>query len=166
MSSFEDRRAIYISLNKNHKDTISLLLKAYMNEELPTDKLQKIYDEYSTNKTKNKDTDFHLLSLMRLLYLSRTNHIQHEDIYTKYKELLKHEKFWLSKNEQYHCYWSENHMICYLSSWYLWNQFNNITDDHCELLLKTYLTIKTKYYFYEFFSQVYNMYTLSALLNL
>ena len=38
MSSFEDRRANYIAINKNHKDTNSLLLKAYMNEELPTDK--------------------------------------------------------------------------------------------------------------------------------
>lgn len=166
MTSFEERRSTYITLNKNHKDTNSLLLKAYINEELPTDKLQKIYDEYSTNKSKNKDADFHLLSLMRLLYLSRTNHTQHVNIYMKYKELLKNEKFWLSKNEQYQCYWSENHMICYLSSWYLWNQYNNITDDHCELLLKTYLTVKTKYYFYEFFSQVYNMYTLSAIVNL
>ena len=154
MTTFEDRRATYISLNKNNKDTNSLLLKAYINEELPTDKLKKIYDEYSTNKTNNKDTDFHLLSLMRLLYLSQTNETQHMDIYTKYKELLKNETFWLSKNEQYQCYWSENHMICYLSSWHLWNQYNNTTDDHCELLLKTYLTIKTKYYLYEFFSQV------------
>jgi hypothetical protein len=166
MTTFEDRRATYISLNKNNKDTNSLLLKAYINEELPNDKLEKIYNEYSANKTNNKDTDFNLLSLMRLLYLSQTNHIQHEDIYTKCKELFKNEKFWLSKNEQYQCYWSENHMICYLSSWYLWNQFNNISDDHCELLLKTYLTMKMKYYFYEFFSQVYNMYTLSALLNI
>uniref|UniRef100_A0A6C0HB54 Uncharacterized protein n=1 Tax=viral metagenome TaxID=1070528 RepID=A0A6C0HB54_9ZZZZ len=166
MSSFEDRRASYISLNKNHKDTISLMLKAYMNEELPNDKLQQLYDEYSINKNNHKDTDFNLISLIRLLYLSRTNHMQHEDIYLKYKDLLKNEKFWLSKNEQYQCYWSENHMICYLSSWHLWNQFNNITDDRCDLLLKTYLTIKTKYYFYEFFSQVYNMYTLSALLNI
>ena len=166
MSSFEERRSSYIILNKNNKDTNSLLLKAYISEELPFDKLQKIYDEYSTNKTNNKDTDFNLLSLIRLLYLSRTNHMQHMDIYMKYKDLFKNEKFWLSKNEQYQCYWSENHMICYLSSWYLWNQFNNISNDHCELLLKTYLMMKTKYYFYEFFSQVYNMYTLSALLNI
>ena len=154
MSTFENRRQNYISLNKDNKNEYSIPLKIYNKESISQKSLDKIYDLYSKEKTDNKDTDFLLLLIIRILYLSSNNTSQQLDIYNKLKIMFANEKFWLNKNEQYQCYWSENHMICYLSSWYLWNQYNNIKDARCELLVKTWLIAKTKYLFYECFSQV------------
>ena len=166
MTTFENRRQNYISLNKNNKSEYSIPLKIYNNENVPQKELDKLYNLYVEQKTLKKDTDFCLLLIIRILYMSSNNKTQQLDIYNKIKVLLVDETFWLNKNEENRCYWSENHMICYLSSWYLWNQYNNINDARCELLIKTWLIAKMKYFFYECFSQVYNMYTLSALLNI
>ncbi len=166
MTTFEKRRQNYISLNKdNTKNDYSIVLKIYNNENVSQSALDKLYNSYIKEKSDNKDTDFVLLLIIRVLYLS-INKPQQIDIYNKIKVLFADEKFWLNKNEENRCYWSENHMICYLSSWYLWNQYNNTKDDRCDLLIKTWLITKTKYFFYECFSQVYNMYTLNALLNI
>lgn len=166
MTTFEKRRQNYISLNKdNTKNDYSIVLKIYNNENVSQSALDKLYNSYIKEKSDNKDTDFVLLLIIKVLYLS-INKPQQMDIYNKIKVLFADEKFWLNKNEENRCYWSENHMICYLSSWYLWNQYNNTKDDRCDLLIKTWLITKTKYFFYECFSQVYNMYTLNALLNI
>ena len=166
MTTFENRRQNYISLNKDNKNEYSIPLKIYNNENVTQNALDKLYNLYINEKSENKDTDFSLLLIIRVLYLSANNKTQQADIYNKIKVLFADEKFWLNKNEENKCYWSENHMLCYLSSWYLWNQYNNSKDARCELLVKTWLSAKAKYFFYECFSQVYNMYTLSALLNI
>jgi len=85
---------------------------------------------------------------------------------TNFFNLVNSDKLWLTKNESERYYWSENHMICYLSSWYLWSQINNNIPEKCIKLLNTFLDNKIKYYYYECFSEVYGMYTLAALLNL
>ena len=167
MSSFEERRAIYLSSNSDEMNTYALLLQAYSKEKLNTVLIDKCINDYNVNKTAKKDNDFNLIMMMRLLYLSSLNNIPETNtLYSLMNTALKDQKFWLTKNEQDECFWSENHMICYLSAWFLWNQYSNQTDKQCNELIITYLTVKNKYLFYECFSQVYNMYTLNALLNL
>ncbi len=168
VSSYIERKNAYISKNLNSTNYHSILLQASQNLPIQEDLLQSALDHYQTEITKVKDnSDFDLILLLRLLYLLKRNqHIQYQSIFTTISTLLGDERFWLTKGEKAKCYWSENHMICYLSSWYLWNQLNNKSDIRCNLLLETYLDTKSKYYFYECFSQVYNSYTFSALLNI
>ncbi len=168
MSSISERKNIYIEKNIDSKNNYALLLQAYKNVELNENLLNNLYQHYKDEIVKIKDnSDFDLIFFIRFLYLlKKKNHSSYNSIFQSISELLKDERFWLTKDEKSKCYWSENHMICYLSSWYLWNQLNNIQNDRCNLLLKTYLETKARYFFYEAYSQVYNMYTLSALLNL
>lgn len=167
MNSVEERKRTYININKNNQDRYSIILKAFDNEDLNTDLLNNCISIYKLNKEKKKDNDFEMLILIRILYFINKNNLENNEIiHNTLIELFKEQEFWLKKNEIHSCFWSENHMICYLSSWYLWNQYNNTTNDICNKLLNTFLDVKIKYMYYEFFSQVYNMYTLSALLNI
>ena len=168
MSTYNDRKNFYIQKNLNHSNYYSLLLQISQSLPLNNNLLNKAIKDYQDEIIKTKDnSDFDLIFFIRLLYLLKNNnHISYQSTFLTISNLLKDEHFWLTKNEKAKCYWSENHMICYLSSWYLWNQLNNICDSQCDLLLTTYLETKAKYAFYEAYSQVYNMYTLSALLNI
>jgi len=163
---FETRRQRYIQQNKNAGNTYSLLLKAYVGEPLDENLLITAYNTYSEHKKEKKDnSDFDMVQLLRILFLTKTQE-QHLSIWMKLDELFKDEHFWLFKDAKSQCFWSENHMIAYLSSWQLWNEYNNKTDEHCEQLLTAYLLNKSIYFCYEFYSQVYNTYTISALLNI
>ncbi len=168
MSTYNDRKELYIQKNVNNKDYYALLLQAFKNDTLNNDLFTNALKHYNDEILKTKDnSDFDLIFFIRLLYLlNNNNHTSYETVFLTISDLFKEERFWLTKNEKAKCYWSENHMICYLSSWYLWNQLNNKSDTQCTLLLTTYLETKAKYGFYEAYSQVYNMYTLSALLNI
>jgi len=167
MSTFEARRRIYINNNKESFNVNSLALQAYDNEIMNPVLLNNCINDYIKNKEAKKDNDFEMLLLIRILYLTKQNTVEQTQILSNTLfELFKEQQFWLSKNETSECFWSENHMICYLSSWHLWNQYNNIVHDHCDQLIHNFLDAKIKYYYYEFLSQVYNMYTLNALLNI
>lgn len=168
MSTYNERKELYIQNNINSTNYHALLLQASKNSNLSNNLITNAVKHYQDEIVKTKDnSDFDLIFFIRLLYLLKNNnHPSFQSLFLTISDLFKHERFWLTKNESAKCYWSENHMICYLSSWYLWNQLNNICDTQCNLLLTTYLETKSKYAFYEAFSQVYNMYTLSALLNI
>ena len=167
MSTFEERRQIYINNNKDCFNVNSLALKAYINEPINPELLNISISTYTKNKEVKKDNDFGMILLIRILYLTKKNNVkENQSLFNTLLELFKDQQFWLSKNETTECFWSENHMICYLSSWHLWNQYNNIVVEHCDQLIHHFLDVKIKYYYYEFLSQVYNMYTLNALLNI
>ena len=169
MSTYIARKELYIQKNLLSNDRYALLLCASKKvDELNVDLLQSAYTHYEKEILKSKDnSDFDLIFFIRLLYLLQdAKSSEYDMVYEKIANLWKDEKFWLTKDEKAKCYWSENHMICYLSSWYLWNQLHKINNDRCNLLLKTYLQTKVQYSFYECYSQVYNTYTLSALLNI
>jgi len=64
-------------------------------------------------------------------------------------------------------YWSENHMIMWMSSdWLIHERTGRPIDATLEQRLKHYLHLKVNYGFYEFFSSTYFPYTLCGLLNL
>jgi len=167
MSTFEERRQIYININKECFNINALALKSYNNETMNTDLLNSCINNYINTKQTKKDNDFNMLLIIRILYLTKhNNYEQNEILFNTLTTLFKEQQFWLSKNEQTECFWSENHMIAYLSSWYLWNQYNSFDNSYCEELLNNFLDVKIKYYYYEFLSQVYNMYTLNSILNI
>jgi hypothetical protein len=132
---------------------------------------RELFDKFigSLNREKSNGSinDFYVILLIRILYLlKRDNQQMFTYVYNQSTNFFNEIKFWLTPSEKINCYWSENHIICYLSSWYLWDQLNTNTNDECLKMLKTYIASKEKYHLFEFLSPVYNPYTLSALLNL
>ena len=82
MTTFENRRQNYISLNKNNKSEYSIPLKIYNNENVSQKELDKLYNLYVEQKTSKKDTDFCLLLIIRILYIRYT--LSHDYAYSTY----------------------------------------------------------------------------------
>ncbi len=170
MQTFYDRKNKYMEKNLQNDDPYALLLQASKGAQQPLNAalLNRAYQTYITESAKSKsNVDFQMIFFIRLLYLLKSCvHPQYDEVFRAVSDLFKDAQFWLTRGETSQCYWSENHMICYLSSWYLWDQLNGRQNAQCVKLLTAFLETKSKYFFYESFSQVYNAYTLSALLNL
>jgi len=104
--------------------------------------------------------DFRLAQLVRILALTREYDAQILPVVTKLK-------YWLTPGEDKYVYWSENHMILWMSSGYLLHKLASAPiDENLELRLNHYLDLKIKYGFYEFMSSTYLPFTLAGLLNL
>ena len=161
----------YIDDNKNKNDIHALLLLAKNGEQLPINLVDELFRKFFVSSEAIKSNeDFTLILMTRLLYLIPQNNPAYNDIKERITKAWENTDFWLKPKETQQCFWSENHMICYLSTAYLWSQIGGkiqpIDKTEVEKLLLKYLSVKMKYGFYESFSQVYNMYTFSAILNI
>ena len=54
MTSFEQRRASYVSSNSDELNTLALLLQAYSKEKLNTALIDKCINDYNANKIAKK----------------------------------------------------------------------------------------------------------------
>lgn len=157
-NSAEQRKAYFremiVEKNSNGVNTMPIL--AYEGVPIRTKDIEDAIDQ-----TLNMETgDFRLAVLVRLLYLT-------EDYDSQILPRIAGVDYWLTKGEDQYCYWSENHMILWMSSAYLLKQREGWNmDANLEKRLRHYLDLKLKYGFYEFFSTTYLRYTLGALLNL
>ena len=127
-------------------------------------------------------SDFNLVILIRFLYL---NNPLIEESQNQLIETLQNFPFWISKDERNKeedrkyssmrkvCFWSENHILMYLSASHLF--YEKIKDKNLNSLIKekelqlllAYLRAHVTFHgVYEVLSHVYLPYTLSALLNL
>uniref|UniRef100_A0A7S3PMC5 Uncharacterized protein n=1 Tax=Aplanochytrium stocchinoi TaxID=215587 RepID=A0A7S3PMC5_9STRA len=74
---------------------------------------------------------------------------------------------WMNNGDTTRIFWSENHMIMYMSTSYLMlEHFNSTKDPNVRERLLWYLNTHIKYGYYEFFSHTYLPYSLAGLLNL
>jgi hypothetical protein len=168
-AEYIERKAKYIKDNVNDTKNYSLILSVYSNNEVIEDLFTKLIDDID----KDKD-DFDVMLLIRFLLIAKKNQNHKYNYYLeKAKKILDNYKFWLVRGETVQCYWSENHIISYISSLYLWNQLNSKSNEECLKsnkeclkLLTIYIESKCKVLFHEFLSQVYLKYTLNALLNI
>lgn len=171
INEFNERCIKYINDNKNGKSTNTLALIAKAKEQLPFDKVDKLFNEYInwTKKIKSSE-DFTMILMIRVFYLLPENSPERKSFQDRLTLVWKDTDFWIKPDETAQCFWSENHMICYLSTAFLWSQVGGtvqpVDKATIEKLLRKYLTVKIKYGFYEAFSQVYNMYTFSAIINI
>eukprot|EP00924_Labyrinthula_sp_SR-Ha-C_P001106 snap_masked-scaffold_7-processed-gene-13.37-mRNA-1 protein AED:1.00 eAED:1.00 QI:0/-1/0/0/-1/1/1/0/734 len=126
--------------------------------------LDKILDRILSEIPAEQDPDFDIVKLVRLMYFT-----------DKYDNLilpvLQDIPFWLTPKEKLRVYWSENHIIMWTSSSYLIrSKFGKkiLTPDEPDLeeRILSYLKLKIRVGFYEFFSHTYWKYTFSGLLNL
>lgn len=120
--------------------------------------------------TLTKETgDFSLVKLVRTLYFAQSHSQQviSAQMEDRLLQQLADLHYWQEYDEGLYCYWSENHLIMWMSSAYLMRQLKGWQmDPALDDRLHHYLDLKIKYGFYEFFSTTYLPYTLSGLLNL
>ncbi len=154
---YEQRRLAYInnSLNTNNNDVMTI--QAYANGAADTALINELTDAISAQTT----SDFALVKLVRVLFLTNGTHD------SLIIPAIQNIPYWLTKGDTTRGYWSENHMIMWMSCNYLLKEkYGFAADTALETRLKHYLNLKIKYGYYEFFSSVYAPYTLSGLLNL
>ncbi|MCH9756959.1 MAG: hypothetical protein K0U37_07205 [Gammaproteobacteria bacterium] len=157
VAEYEVRRQAYLSSAASTNNISALVIQAYLGVPLNQDILERTL----ANIQIKKNRDFEINQLIRVLFLTK-------DSTCKILNTLKKQPFWLTKGELERQYWSENHMILWMSSaWLLHEKFGwELSDTMLHKRLLHFLTLKVEYGFYEFFSPVYFPYLLSGLLNL
>ncbi len=161
------RKALYIQEGLKSDSRDRLILQAYKGEELDQTALNYYLDVVRDGG--KEIADFDLARLIRVMLLRPETQEQIIKVLTDEEDTVNPQpfRFWFTKGEKEHCYWSENHMILYTSSQYLLQEkLGLFPDDRTYPRLKKYLEVKNKYGYYEFFSTTYLPYTLLGLLNL
>jgi len=156
-AAYELRRTAYINTALNNFTPDAITIQAYMKVPVDQTVLSAVVNGLKTRST----ADFDIVKLIRILYLDT-------GVYdNQILPALDSIPFWLRKDQWLYGYWSENHMIMWMSSdWLLHEKYGKMIDANLEKRLRHYLKLKVKYGFYEFLSSVYAPYCLSGLLNL
>jgi hypothetical protein len=151
---FEARQAAHLQATKDSGDMIVSAALDISNQTA----LDQLIENYQTSDK----ADFTLIKLVRILFLNDTYDSQ---ITTAIRNAAIPSR--LQNGEERDIYWSENHMIMWMSSEWLLDQHNNKTPDAgLRERIVHFLDLKATYGFYEFLSSNYFPYTMSALLNL
>ncbi len=155
----EDNKAAHRAMAVNVAKSNEQVILAY--EGLPLDDSPGGYLEQKLYSVDGANADFTIISLIRILYFTS----DYDDMILP---VLEPVLYWAEQGvEIVQNYYSENHMIMWLSSGYLLKQREGWEmDSLLEDRLRHYLDLKLTYGFYEWNSAVYWPYTLSALLNL
>jgi hypothetical protein len=156
-ADYENRRQAYIDTAVLYPNSHVMALEAYRN--LPV--TQQHVDDIISVMTTKSTIDFDIVKLIRVLFLGDGS------LDTQILNALDLVPFWVNNYDTIRGFWSENHMIMWMSSdWLLHESFGRQVDPTLEQRLKHYLQVKIDYGFYEFFSATYYPFTLSGLLNL
>lgn len=155
--TFEDRRQQYIDSALTNFDRDAITIQAYEGVTVDQTELDDIYSELTTGET----ADFRIVQLIRVMMLSNGAYD------TQIIPPLNSVPYWVNYEDTVRNYWSENHMIMWMSSdWIMHEYTGRPADPTLEARIKHYLQLKIDYGFYEFFSSTYAPYCLSGLLNL
>lgn len=156
-AAYEQRQLDYRTTALSNFDPDAITIQAYQG--LPVD--QAALDTMLSHVNAHEVVDFDLVKLVRIMCLDSGKYESTilPVVYTT--------PFWLRSGELYNNYWSENHMIMWMSSdWLLHERYNKTIDSTLDSRLRHFLRLKVQYGYYEFFSSVYSPYCLSGLLNL
>ena len=156
-STYVARQTSYIDTTLQSNTGNKLCLQAF--RDLPIDSIE--LDTLLSKLPLRFTQDFQIVELIRVLFYS-------DSLYNnRILSVLDTIPFWINNGDITRNYWSENHMIMWMSSeWLLHERFGRPIDNTLYPRLLHYLELKRDYGFYEFFSSTYSPYTLSGLLNL
>jgi len=156
-AAYEQRKEAYVDNSLSATSGNKLILQAYRDVPVDTVQLRAQLNSIATRTT----SDFVIIEMIRILFL--TNGEYDADILP----VLYGVPYWINNADTTRNFWSENHMIMWMSSdWLLHERYNKPIDNTLDARLRHYLRLKNQYGFYEFFSSTYAPYSLSALLNL
>jgi hypothetical protein len=154
---FETRRNAYIATALANPDADVICIQAHQG--LPVDQgyLDAIVNALPVTST----VDFQIVKLIRILMLSNGQYD------TQILQGLQPLPFWVNYGDTLRGYWSENHMIMWMSSnWLLHEHYSWTADATLRDRLVHYLNMKISHGFYETFSSTYAPYCLSGIINL
>eukprot|EP01084_Bolivina_argentea_P056321 103105_1 len=157
LSAFNQRRETFI-------DAVvasNVVLQAYRGQSLTASLLNNAIASVAPTK---KNADYGWDNVVRILYYT-----QDEDVIQQiYDAANASQPFWVHSGDIIQYYWTENHMIQWDAAAHLLKQkFEHLEfDSNVDERLKTYLQMKKDYNYFEFHSNTYTPYRLSALLNL
>ena len=155
-SIYEVRRAAYIATALTNFNDNAITIQAYQG--LPVDSASMASD--LAGITTGSTSDFTIEQYVRILFFTH-------DYDSIILPILMAQPYWINKGDTARVFWSENHMIQWMSSdWLLHESYGKYSDPNLRARLVHYLQMKVKYNYYEFFSTVYNPYCLAGLLNL
>lgn len=155
-ADYEQRRNALIdsTLQNSGGSGITLILQAFRNLPLDTATL-------NARLAGAPGDDFSIIQWVRLLCLSNGSY--DSLILTPLLTV----PYWINYGDTTRGYWSENHMIMWMSSdWILHERYGKPSDTTLRTRLIHYLDLKNQFGFYEYFSSTYNPFTLAGLLNL
>ncbi len=156
-STYIERQIAYVDAALQNDGGNKMTLQAFRDEPLDAEALESLLSVLP-NKY---DPDFQIVELIRVLFYA--DGLYDDDILPVLEEI----PMWLNKGDTLRNYWTENHMIMWMSTeWLLHERYDWPVKADLYQRLKYYLELKKEYGFYEFFSSVYFPYTLSGLLNL
>lgn len=154
---YEQRRLDYIDSCLASGGGARIVLQAYKGVPVDTNLLNAKLASIIAKST----SDFDIIELIRILYLDSGTYD------AQILPVLNSVPYWINNRDTVRNYWSENHMIMWMSSdWLLHERYGKTIDSTLDARLRHYLNLKIQYGFYEFFSSVYAPYCLSGLLNL
>lgn len=155
--TFEDRRQQYIDSALTNFVDDAMVIQAWENLTVNQPSLNAIYDVMQTRST----IDFAIVQLVRVMMLG--NGAYDAQIIPQLNSV----PYWINHSDTLRGYWSENHMIMWMSSdWIMHEYTGRPIDATLEQRLKHYLQLKIDYGFYEFFSSTYAPFALSGIINL
>lgn len=155
--NFEARRAQYTDSALTNFNSNSMCIEAYESVTVTQSELDSIYDVIETKTT----IDFQIVKLIRVMMLGGGAYD------SQIIPQLNQVPYWINHSDTVRGYWSENHMIMWMSSdWIMHEYTGRAIDATLEQRLKHYLNLKIDYGYYEYFSNTYAPYSLSGLLNL
>ena len=155
--AFEMRRASYNGSALVNANSNSICIQAF--EGVPVDQsaLNDIVSVIDTDYT----IDFKIVKLIRILFLANGTYD------SLLVPALNSIPYWVNNYDTVRNFWSENHLIMWMSSdWLMHEKYGRPIDPNLEDRLVHYLELKNQFGFYEFNSSTYAPYTLSGLLNL
>lgn len=157
-SAYDERREAFIDVALSDVNFNSMVCQAYKGVPVNQETIDYLLNRLETSG----EFDFNLVQIVRMFYFSNG---EYEPLLIPAMSKIP---LWLTPDESLRVYWSENHIIMWLSSAYLLRQkygWENVPED-LDKMLNHWLDLKIQYGFYEFFSTVYYPYTLSGVLNL
>lgn len=156
-STYLARQNTYIDTSLMNNQGNKLCLQAFRN--VPIDSLA--LDSFLAVLPQRSTQDFQIVELIRVLFFS-------DSLYDdRILSVLDTLPFWINNGDVTRNFWSENHMIMWMSSeWLLHERYGRPIDSTLYPRIVHYLELKEEYGFYEFFSSTYAPYSLSGIINL
>lgn len=151
------RQQAYIDSALNHFNSNAITIQAYAGAQVDTASINQIIASFPYSGT----NDFSFEMLVRVLYFAPG------DYDSTILPVMRNMHYWINNDDTLDCYWSENHMIQWMSThWLLHERYGIPVDSNLRKRLIHFLQMKLSYNYYEFFSTTYNPYALCGLLNL
>lgn len=151
------RKLQYLDSVQTNDYENAIIVQAFLGDPVNQDILDEIYSQFDTRST----IDFALVELVRVMFLSNGSY--DAQIEAQMSTL----PFWINNDDTLRNFWTENHMIMWMScEWLMHERHGWQVDANLKQRLLHYLNLKLDVGFYEFFSSTYLPFTLSGLMNL